>query len=188
MPKSLETNTPANSDQQEHPAPHPESEHAADKLRSAIADRDALASKLETLQANKLNQHLADSNINLRTESIRKLGHDTQDLVDDDLSINTEKLNEVLESIKADGFIITGQVTTLDSIAETHGIKEPGHLKFLATIQDSTYQNLFAEQLAIEARRRVNARVGKGVDEKWSDSLSSGEELYQQRKRDGKNS
>ncbi|MGP9489852.1 hypothetical protein ACT3R5_14950 [Glutamicibacter sp. AOP5-A2-7] len=170
--------TPENDDAQPKNKRTNEAAKYRTRLREAEGERDQLRGRLETIQKTTLDKHLEYSGINLRAASIDKLGHSTAELVNDDLSINAEQLAEVLQSIKDDGFDVSDPKPTTEKLTELYGIRDKSQLEFLATIPNNHYQELFAEHLDKEARRRVNARVGtgRGFEEDfdgvtWSEAL-----------------
>lgn len=75
------------------------------QLRTAEAERDQLRGQLDTAREIILNNYLDVKSISLRAGGIQKLGYDTADLVNDDLSINADALNSTLQGITDSGFL-----------------------------------------------------------------------------------
>ena len=74
------------------------------QLRTVEAERDALNTTLETARDIILNNHFSKEKIGLKASGLKQLGHNSADLLNDDLTINGSRLQNALQSIRESGF------------------------------------------------------------------------------------
>lgn len=79
------------------------------QLRATETERDQLSGQLENAREIILNNHLSSERISLRAGGIQKLGYNTAELMNDDLTINADALASTLQNIEKDGFTFKPQ-------------------------------------------------------------------------------
>jgi len=155
-----------------------------EQVQQLTTERDELTQQINALKTTALNKYLEDNSYAVRTNIMQRLGHDPNSIVNPDLSIDTDKLNAIMQSIKADGFVIEQQDTNLERLIESKGLRDPKHVELLRDIKDTNTRNKVATALANESKWRVNSRVGQGGGGIPMSSLETGAELYEANKRD----
>lgn len=82
-----------------------EAEAERDQLRQQFeAERETLTNQLGAAHDQVINNYLTAQGVELNAAALRKFGHNPSSLMDDDCTVNREKMLEALEGLKSSGF------------------------------------------------------------------------------------